>query len=217
MGLMESLLLEWYPDRDRGLRWQAAGPPADPTTSSLWEHYQKSAAVTAPNVWTLPGAPPGGDMRTMIMPRLLEPLAYYEHGLGLYEQIPEPTQADSLVACAMRLGRASLALELAAEQLKFSYQEAYDIACDVMGPVTCDVIKPFDLVGRWMGAVGILGVTNQRFVEVKAVVVLLSQLPQDEEIRGFHDVLIRRATDAMDDPGPWLAAVQAQETQKPPG
>ncbi len=194
-----SLLIEWQSDPVLTLRWENAGPAADPSQSRLWEHYQATARVTAPNSWTLPGAPCGGSMATPTLPRLLEPMAYFEKGLELYEQLPDPSPADDLVACAMRLGRAQLALELAADDLKLSYQEAYDIACQVMGPATSRVLKPFELVGRWLGAVGILGITNERWAEVQAVMVFLGEflehsLPADlrSEMEGFFAALLRR-------------------------
>ncbi|MEW6282530.1 MAG: hypothetical protein AB1758_28230 [Candidatus Eremiobacterota bacterium] len=211
------LLLDWHPDRNQGLRWQRAERAADPTTSCLWSHYRETAAITAPNNWSLPGAPLGGSMETPAMPRLLAPLARFDRGLQLYAELPAPDPGDRLVACAMRLGRAMLALELAAEDLKFSHQEAYEILCDVMGSESADVAKPFDLVGRWMGGTGILGITNERWVEVKAVLVLLSQLLAEpaleadpKELEGFAATLMQRAAAELKDPAPWFEALKAQ-------
>lgn len=208
--LPDSLLLEWHPDRDQGLIWKEGGALADPTSSSLWAHYQLVAEVTCPNVWTLPGAPCGGDMGNMVIPRLVQPMVGYEKGIELFEQLPSPSEADALVACAMRLGRGMLAVEMAAEGLQYSYQEGYDLLCDVMGPATRTTVKPFDLVARWMGGVGILGVTNERWTEVKAILLLLGQLPQDEEMQGFARMLRQRVESEMDDPGPFLQRLKAQ-------
>ena len=207
---MNSLTLVWHDDRAQGLSWKESDALADPTQSSLWPHYREAAGVTAPNNWTLPGAPCGGSMDNMTIPRLVQPMVYYEKGLEMFEQLPAPTASDALVACAMRLARGMLAVEMAAEGLQYEYQPAYDLLCDVMGPATRDVVKPFELVTRWMGGVGILGVANERWTEVKAVLVLLAQLPQDEEMEGFAHVLKQRAVNAMDDPGPWLKALGEQ-------
>ncbi len=202
-----SLLIAWQSEPVLGLRWEVAGPAADPSRSQLWGHYQAAARVTAPNSWTLPGAPCGGSMATPALPRLLEPMAYFEKGLELFQQLPDPSPADQLVDCAMRLGRAQLALELAADQLKFSYQEAYDITCQVMGLETSQVVKPFGLVGRWLGAIGILGITNERWAEVQAVMVFLAEflehpLPPEleKEMKGFFAALLRRAAEEQSDP-----------------
>ena len=211
------LLVEWHSDRNLGLRWQQVEDAADPTTSSLWPHYQKTASITAPNNWSLPGAPLSGSMTTFTMPRLLEPLAYFEKGLELYANLPSPSAADKLVACAMRMGRARLALEMAAEGLKFSYQEAYDIHSDVMGPDNAEVAKPFELVTQWMGGTGILGITNERWVEVKAVLVLISQLlaqplpgVNPKELEQFAATLLQRAAEESKDPAPWFEALKEQ-------
>lgn len=208
--MMKGLTLVWHDDRERGLQWKESEAVADPTKSTLWPHYQEAARVTAPNLWTLPGAPCGGSMGTMIIPRLVQPMVYYEKGLEMFEQLPAPTESDALVACAMRLAVGMLAVEMAAEGLKYEYQPAYDLLCDVMGPATRDVVKPFDLVARWSGGVGILGVANERWAEVKAVLMLLDQLPQDEEMQSFRHALKQRAVDAMEDPGPWLKSLETQ-------
>lgn len=211
------LLVEWHADPNLGLRWQPAEMAADPTTSSLWRHYQKAASVTPPNNWSLPGAPLGGSMSTFTLPRLLEPLAYFEKGLGFFSELASPSASDQLVACAMRLARARLALELAAEGLKFSYQEAYDIHCDVMGPENAKVAKPFEMVSQWMGGTGILGITNERWVEVKAVLVLTSQLLAQnvpgidpEELEQFAAALLQRSANEHKNPAPWFEALKKQ-------
>ncbi len=215
------LLLEWHSNREQGLRWQPATATADPSTSSLWPHYRQAAGLTAPNNWSLPGAPLGGSMETLTMPRLLEPLAYFEKGLELYGQLSTPSAADRLVACAMRMSLARLVLELAAEGLKYSHQQAYDIHCAVMGPEFADVPKPLEMVGQWMGGVGILGITNERRVEVKAILILISQMlvknlegvnPKDFE--QLAATLLQRAANEWSNPGPWFEALKQQLAPK---
>jgi hypothetical protein len=212
-----ALTVEWHTDRNLGLRWQPAEAAADPTTSSLWPHYQQTASVTAPNNWSLPGAPLGGSMTTFTMPRLLEPLAYFEKGLELYGELPSPSAADKLVACAMRMGRARLALEMAAEGLKYSYQEAYDIHSDVMGPESADVAKPFELVGQWLSGTAILGITNERWIEVKAVLIFLSQLlaralpgVDPKDLEQLAAMVLQRLANECPNPGPLFEALKEQ-------
>lgn len=215
------LLLEWKANREEGLQWQSAPELADPTRSSLWEHYLACARVTAPNNWTLPGASCGGSMGTLTIPRLVEPKTYYEHGLELYARLSSPTPSDDLVACAMRLAVGMLAVEMAAEGMQYSYQEGYNVLCDVMGPETARVAKSFDLVGRWMGGVGILGITNERFVEVRAVIVLLAELlelpldpPDRLELQGFFQMLVSRALSEQE--GPAARAFRQQVLERLP-
>jgi hypothetical protein len=213
-----SLLLEW---EENTLRWDASPVgPADPSLSALWIDYQAAAEVCHGGVWTLPGAPSGGGRSDLpAMARLLEPMAHFERGLERLEKLPARTPCDDLVGCAMRLGRAQLALELAAERLKFSFQEAYDIHREVMGPATREVVKPYALVMRWLGALGILGITNQRWSEVKATLVCLSQLlklPLEKadrvEMEQFAATLLQRSAQKLEGPeaGEWFAALKAE-------
>lgn len=156
-------------------------------------------------------------MNTMTMPRLLEPLAYFEKGLELYGQLTTPTAADRLVACAMSMSAARLALEMAAEGLKYSHQEAYDIHCEVMGTEYADVPKPFEMIGQWMGGVGILGITNERRTEVKAILILISQMlvknvpgVDPKEFEQLAAMLLQRAANEWGNPAPWFEALKKQ-------
>lgn len=211
------LLLEWHTDREQGLRWQPASATADPSNSSLWPHYRQAASLTAPNNWSLPGAPLGGSMNTLTMPRLLEPMAYFEKGLELYGELATPSAADGLVACAMRMSAARLALELAAEGLKYSHQEAYDMHSEVMGSEFAAVSKPFEMIGQWMGGVGILGITNERRTEVKAILILISQMlvqnlegVNPKEFEQLAAMLLQRAANEWSNPAPWFEALKKQ-------
>lgn len=193
MGHFQGILGQWQADRNQGLSWQAVEKLPDPMLSSIWSFYQECAKVTPHNYWSLPGAPCGESAHSAVIPRLAEPMAYYTEGLNLHSKLPNPNPSDDLLFTVMHTSMGLLAIEMAAEKMKYTFNEGYEMMCYGMEAVTGQMPKPLGLVMRWAAGVGSLGIAIGRLSEAQAVIVLLAELLEEELEQSLQAGLIELA------------------------